>query len=311
MKKIQFFLPVLFAFFMMACSRNDRKSEVSAYNPVFWLDGAFSGRRPQPSGDSLNAIFDTLYSKGWGGVTYRGAESGGRTVPTMEYYFKSAFLETQSWAKAGADRLSPLVESAHRKNIKVMINIEGVNPFHWEANQWTPENVRPFVDDLAATKVDVVFDECFDRKPEVFTPYADEFRKKGVTYICGRDPKIVQESQFTDQWSQTSVIDMYHYYLKRDEVFSICGLAQSASIGYGWAKYWGKPTSFISPIGYNWGISMDYSPAVIPYLCMIRALQFRLDNFMIWEQDSTLLSIRLLQNPGYRGMFQNRRKTDL
>ncbi len=51
---------------------------------------------------------------------------------------------------------------------------------------------------------------------------------------------------------------------------------------FGWAKYWGKPTSLISPVNRNWGIAGDYSPAVIPYLCMIRALQFRLDNFIIF-----------------------------
>jgi hypothetical protein len=32
-------------------------------------------------------------------------------------------------------------------------------------------------------------------------------------------------------------------------------LAQHGSLGFGWAKYWGKPTSLISPLNRNWGIA--------------------------------------------------------
>jgi hypothetical protein len=93
---------------------------------------------------------------------------------------------------------------------------------------------------------------------------------------------LLRESNFTTLWPETGVIDIYNYYLKRDKIFNIATLAQHGSLGYGWAKYWKKPTSIISPVNRNWGIAGDYSQAVINYLCMIRALQFRLDNFLIF-----------------------------
>jgi len=93
---------------------------------------------------------------------------------------------------------------------------------------------------------------------------------------------LLREANFSTLWPETGTIDLYNYYLKRDKIFNIATLAQHGSLGYGWAKYWGKPTSLISPLNRNWGIARDFSPAVVKYLCMIRALQFRLDNFIIF-----------------------------
>ena len=42
---------------------------------------------------------------------------------------------------------------------------------------------------------------------------------------------------------------------KRDKIFNVATLAQHGSLGFGWAKYWGKPTSLISPLNRNWGIA--------------------------------------------------------
>ena len=93
---------------------------------------------------------------------------------------------------------------------------------------------------------------------------------------------LMREAHFTPLWPETAIINVYNYYLKRDKVFSIATLAQNGTLAYGWARYWGKPTSLISPMNRNWGVNSNHTKAVIPYLCMIRALQFRLDNFMIW-----------------------------
>lgn len=163
-----------------------------------------------------------------------------------------------------------------------MINIEGVNPYHWTKNQWTAENIKAVAEDLAAAGVDAVFEECFEVKPEVFVSLARTLKSKGVDYISGTDPMLLREASFAALWPETGIIDIYNYYLKRDKIYNIATLAQHGSLGYGWAKFWGKPTSLISPINRNWGIAGDYSPAVVPYLCMIRALQFRLDNFIIF-----------------------------
>ena len=49
-----------------------------------------------------------------------------------------------------------------------MVNIEGINPYHWTQNQWTAENIKAVASDIAASGVDAVFEECFEVKPEVF-----------------------------------------------------------------------------------------------------------------------------------------------
>ncbi len=222
---------------------------------------------------------DDVYDKGWRGIMYWGASRDGER---MIYYYSSPFLEKQTWAVPDKDGLSPLVDAAHKKGLKVMVNMEGVNPYHWEQNQWTPENIKMVASDLASAGADAVFEECFEVNSPVFISLAKELRGRGVDYISGTDPMLLRESNFASLWPETAIIDIYNYYLKRDKIFNIATLTQNGSLGYGWAKYWGKPTSLISPLNRNWGIATDYSPAVVPYLCMIRALQFRLENFIIF-----------------------------
>ncbi|MCK4920734.1 MAG: hypothetical protein KAS71_06795, partial [Bacteroidales bacterium] len=180
------------------------------------------------------------------------------------------------------DGLTPLVKAAHEKDLKVMVNMEGVNPYHWEKYQWTPENIKIVAEDLAAAGADAVFEECFEVDSEVFISLARALKSFGVDYISGTDPMLLREANFATLWPETAIIDIYNYYLKRDKIFNIATLTQHGSLGYGWAKYWDKPTSLISPLNRDWGIAGDYSPAVVSYLCMIRALQFRLDNFIIF-----------------------------
>jgi len=252
------------------------------YNPRYWLEGA-SDRRKQKAGEStdaaLTSMIDDAYAKGWRGIMYWGADRDGAK---MIYHFKSPSLEKQDWAVFKRDGLTALVKAAHKKGLKVMVNIEGVNPWAWKENPWTPENIKGVADDLAAAGVDAVFEECFELKADVFLALAKELKSKGVDYISGTDPMLLREANFATLWPETAVIDIYNYYLKRDKIFNIATLTEHGTLGYGWAKYWGKPTSLISPMNRNWGIAGDYTPAVVPYLCMIRALQFRLDNFIIF-----------------------------
>lgn len=256
-------------------------SKAQPYDPRYWMEGLFE--QAQASGtlsdEAVAAKIDDAYSKGWRGVTFWGADRAGGK---MNYYFKSPFLEKQDWAVFKKDGLSAIIKAAHKKGMKVMVNIEGVNPYHWTQNHWTPETIKAVAEDLAAAGVDAVFEECFEVNPEVFISLARTLKSKGVDYISGTDPMLLREASFTALWPETGIIDVYNYYLKRDKIYNIATLTQHGSLGYGWAKYWGKPTSLISPINRNWGIAADYSPAVVPYLCLIRALQFRLDNFIIF-----------------------------
>lgn len=253
----------------------------TGYSPTYWLEGLSEKRhRDDELTDTLaNSIIEDIYAKGWRGVMYWGADRAGEK---MNYYFKSPFLEKQAWAVYKQEGLSSLVSAAHKKGVRVVINMEGVNPYHWVKNQWTPDNISKVADDLASTGVDAVFEECFEVKPEVFKSLARELKSKDVNYISGTDPMLFRESNFSTLWPETGTIDIYNYYLKRDKIFNVATLAQHGSLGFGWAKFWGKPTSLISPLNRDWGIAGDYSPAVVKYICMIRALQFRLDNFIIF-----------------------------
>jgi hypothetical protein len=249
-----------------------------AYNPTFWLEGITSPRQ-KSEGAGLKAVIDEAARNGWGGVLYWGADRNGAEI---NYFYKSPFLEKQDWAVFKNDGLTPLVREAHDKGLKVMINIEGINPYHWKENRWTRENIKSVAIDLAASGVDAVFEECFEVKSDVFLSLAKTLRENGVNYISGTDPMLLREANFASLWPQTGTIDVYNYYLKRDKIFNIATLTQHGSLGYGWARYWKKPTSLISPLNRNWGIPTEYSPAVVTYLCMIRALQFRLDDFIIF-----------------------------
>ena len=251
------------------------------YKPKYWLQGIYEDNRRgenRPAGD-LKVAIENVSDKGWDGVLFWGADREGAK---MNYFFRSPFLEKQEWAVFKEDGLGPLISAAHKKGLEVMVNIEGVNPYHWELNKWTAENIRTVADDLAADSADAVFEECFEVKPEVFTSLARELKAKNVDYISGTDPMLLREAHFAALWPETGTINIYNYYLKRDKIFNIATLAQHGTLGYGWAKYWGHPTSFMSPVNRNWGIAGDYSPAVLPYLCMIRALQFRIDNFIFF-----------------------------
>lgn len=262
-------------------SINESDKSVSDYNPMYWLEGLSEKElRDEDLTPALaKSIVEQASSKGWHGLLYWGADREGAK---MKYYFRSPFLEKLSWAEFKRDGLSPLISAAHERGLKVMINIEGVNPYHWQQNQWNAENIRGVAGDLASEGVDAVFEECFEVKPEVFLALAGELKRHNVNYISGTDPMLLRESGFSSLWPETGTINIYNYYLKRDKIFNIATLAQHGSLGYGWAKYWNKPAALISPLNRNWGIAGDYSPAVVKYLCMIRALQFRLDNFIIF-----------------------------
>ncbi len=249
------------------------------YHPCYWVEGAYSYRDDERTDTPASEVIDDLYAGGWRGLVYWGASRAGEN---MNYFYRSPFLKKQNWAAGEGDRFSPLVKAAHKKGMKVMINMEGVNPYHWEKNKWTPENIRKVADDIADAGADVVFEECFEVKAEVFLALADQLKSRGVDYISGTDPMLLREANFASLWPETAIIDIYNYYLKRDKIFNIATLTQHGSLGYGWAKYWDKPTSMISPMNRNWGIAGDYTQAVVPYLCMIRALQFRLENFIIF-----------------------------
>ncbi|MBC9932797.1 alpha-amylase family protein [Chitinophaga qingshengii] len=277
-------------------------AQQGTYEPRYWTEGAFDHL---PSNDAaIRQQMSVIQDQGWGGILYWGASYEG---DKMHYYYPSPFLKKQPWALQGKDGLSSLVKAAHDKGIKVMVNMEGVNPYHWQQHHWTPANIRLAAEDLAAAGTDAVFEECFEASPAVFSSLASSLRERKVDYISGTDPMLLREGYFASLWPQTSIINIYNYYLKRDKLFNIATLTQHGSLGYGWAKYWGKPTAMISPVNRNWGIAGEYSPAVIAYLCMIRALQFRLDHFIVFGGEGTFDPV---QNKEWIKYYTDRQEKD-
>ena len=151
---------------------DDKRDE---YNPIYWVEGAVERKEGDLNYEEAGRITDDVYAKGWRGITYWGADREGGE---MIYYFNSPTLKNQEWAVEGKDGLTPLVKAAHEKGLQVMINIEDVNPYHWEQNKWTPENIKSVAGDLAAAGVDAVFEECFEVKPDVFVALARELKSR-------------------------------------------------------------------------------------------------------------------------------------
>jgi len=149
----------------------------------------------------------------------------------MDDYFKSPFLAQQDWATGRREEFGALIAGAHERGLKVMINMEGVNPYHWSKHHWTPDNIRLVAGDLADAGVDAVFEECFETRPEVFVTLAREFARRKVSYISGTDPMLLREPSFAALRPETGAVNMYNYYVKRDKLFNIATLTQHGSLG--------------------------------------------------------------------------------
>src|SRR5664280_2080370 len=119
------FISVLFAV-LLVMTGNCQNAAVKAqsdYKPVYWLEDLsyhYSDLKHNENIDNLIIkMIDDLKTRGWQGVMFWGADREGAK---MNYYFKSEFLEKQSWAVFKGDALTPLVKAAHAKGIKVVIN---------------------------------------------------------------------------------------------------------------------------------------------------------------------------------------------
>ena len=121
MRRLTAVLPVSFVG-LIVCSL----APAADYDPLYWAEGGISRRALRDGNPAvLKEMVDDVYAKGWRGITYWGASHNGAK---MTHHFRSPFLEKQGWAELGNDSLTPLVEAAHAKGMKVMVNIEGSQP---------------------------------------------------------------------------------------------------------------------------------------------------------------------------------------
>ena len=104
-KNILFFTRFLFVAIPIISNAQSAKKDVD-YHPLYWYEGIFDHKQKLDEA-SLSAKIDDVVKKGWHYVTFWGADRKGKTIT---YYFKSPFLEKQSWAVSGGDGLTRIVK---------------------------------------------------------------------------------------------------------------------------------------------------------------------------------------------------------
>jgi hypothetical protein len=266
------------------------------YAPDFWIFGAVDP-----------AFMPRARELGFMGVGYWAADRDGDRI---KYYFESPTLARMPWAAhfdsrkskttfgyAGLEKqgrgLGEYAAAAHAAGLKVMANMEGVNPYHWEAGrkEWTPELISAVATDLHDDGADRWFTECVAGWPPLFLALAETCRKIGMEYQEGDDPGYLhqwdgeQAGGFVDLRPAANLVSLYHYHYKREEMGKHASLAQMASLGYAFARTWGSPTALVFVVGTNWGEEPEHWEGLLKASFLIRALQFRVRDTMIIRED--------------------------
>jgi hypothetical protein len=280
-----FVVLIVISFINFSCSQK--------YDPHFWS-------WPYTSKEALDIKIEDmkwLKSQGWYGV----GVSGATNEPGGKYYFTSPTLASQSWAIFMGDRITPLISVAHANGLKFMINMEWINPNFWPdgLKYWTPDLLKGVVRDLKNCGIDRWFDECFNLWSELGTAIAEQCKDLDLEYEEGSDGMHIfgtsawqrgklkegnLQPTFPGYYIHTDPISLYHYGYYRDTPGGGV-IAQQGTIAYGFAKHWKKKTALVYTMG-NWGTPSEYWPGVLRATCLIRSLQFRIDDYMIIKADS-------------------------
>lgn len=248
------------------------------YDPAFWVFGY------ERAGD-----LQLMRELGFSGVGFWGADRKGDSIT---YNFDSPTLRQFAWATQSQERptLTEFAAQAHAAGLKVMVNMEGVNPYHWEAGRrnWTPELISGVMTDLHNDGADRWFTECVAGWPRLFYALAETGRKIGMEYQEGDDPSYLYafdhdsgQLGFTDIYSRGHIVSMYHYQYRRDEIGKLASLAQEGSLAYGFSRTWGLPTAMVFTVRHNWGEMPEYWEGILKPSIAIRALQFRVGDVML------------------------------
>ncbi len=250
----------------------------SNYDPSFWI---FGYAHPE----DLQLMNDL----GFVGAGFWAADRDGESI---KYYFNSPTLQRFDWARQSKDRpnLSDYAAQARAAGMKVMVNMEGVNPYHWKAGRtnWTPEIIGAVMADLHNDGADRWFTECVAGWPSLFYALADTGRSIGMEYQEGDDPSYLHAFDhdtgrlgFVDIYSRGHIVSMYHYQYRRDEMGKLASLAQEGSLAYGFSRSWGLPTAMVFTVHHNWGEEPEYWQGILKPSILIRALQFRVNDIML------------------------------
>ncbi len=264
-------------------------AEADPYDATFWMWVVDNG-----SADISDAA-----SMGFDGITTVPAYSNGSE---MDYYFDSPTLAGQGWTNHKWNKVESYASDAHSRGLKVMVDLEAVNPYHWEEGQYRYDTdiLKGMVDDLHDAGVDRWFDECFDMWSDWALAIADEADSLGMECQSGNDPMHINQvawvqhqtpTDFPTLYSHNSPIGMYFYKLDRDAYLDTAALGQHGALAFGFADTWKKTKTMVYGMYANWGINPNYWPGVMRACMMIEALQFRVDDFVfVGSEDYSISS---------------------
>ncbi len=253
--------------------------EAEPYDPDFWLWHY----------DQSHISMSEAVSYGFDGVVIYGATQNGTK---MTYSFPSPTLSSEGWANYDWNRVGTRATEAHDNGLKLMVNMEGINPWGWVAGRdyYNPSLLRGVVTDLKATGADRWFDECFDLWSDWGFAVADQCSVEGMGCMMGTDPMHLYQvawlqqgtpTDYPSHYSHASVGSMYCYRLIRDVYYESAHLAQHGALAYGFSETWNMPKAMVYTIGKNWGIDPGVWPGVFRGCALIEALQFRMDEFFM------------------------------
>jgi hypothetical protein len=257
------------------------------YQPRFWY-------WPYTSKEALDVKtkdMKWLKDQGWYGIGVATASN----EPGGKYFFPSPTLSDKSWANYVEDRATPLIKEAHANGLKFMANMEWINPNFWPdgLKYWTPDLLKGVVKDLKNIGIDRWFDECFNLWSDLGSAISQQCNDIDLEYEEGSDGMHIfgtsawqnqKTTTYPEHYIHTNPISLYHYGYYRDTLRGGI-IAQQGTIAYGYAKHWNKKTALVYTMG-NWGTPSDYWPGILRATCLIRGLQFRVNDYMIIKPDS-------------------------
>ena len=190
------------------------ESEALSYVPQFGIHS--DGVELIKDFDSMDEFVDSCYEKGYSIILFN-------ALP-WEYYFVSPTLNRLGW-EFGEDLLSPMIERAHEKGIKVFVDIQSLawkirEDFEdWPGNAPSTSDVVNIVSELISHGVDGISEEMF--LADWFSPVYNICNENGVMYLHKGIPYDVawfcnESSTAFEAYSNCSVLMTEDYYANDD-----------------------------------------------------------------------------------------------
>lgn len=244
-----------------------------------------------------------------------------KSVRGNQYQFTSPTLEATGAYEFVGEKLSPFVDLVHERGLKLIVNIEGINPhfslnnpFLGKVHEFTEQEISSICRELLAIGVDGLAEEDFDAAPDHLRVISQICRENNLIHIHFTNNSVICGYNYWHSVPRT----VFEVYKGLDEIQSldytwdrtncrVCGSFQGNTMVYAVAKglglkldlktAWGAELSYTASYdqGENEGRVrwVQQSPTVMQHLMFIRALQFKLNSIAIcfWADPPSLIDI--------------------